>query len=162
MYFDETNNYYDVVSNENELEINKYIDKSSYNDVNINIDSINFNRESSLFPIVEGFNKGNMFSNLYSKYKNHVYKLKVNNDKDELLYKIQMYSFALKDYNLYLDIYPNDTAILREFRGTNMKLQEVKKQYESKYGPLCITGVESSSKWTWLNEPWPWDKGGNN
>ena len=101
-----------------------------------------------------------MFPNIYSKYKNHVYILKVNNPKDELLYKIQMYTFTLKDYNLYLDIYPNDTTILREFRDTSKQLEDLKKEYETKYGPLCITGVESTSKWTWLDNPWPWDKGG--
>ena len=157
MYFDETNNYFDIT---NEY----YVDNSKFNysDINVNIDSINFNRDESLYSPLEGFNKGNMFSNLYSKYKNHVYKLKVNNQKDELLYKIQMYSFALKDYDLYLDIYPNDTKILREFRTIKNELNESKKKYEDTYGPLCMNEVESTSKWTWLNGPWPWDKGGNN
>ena len=117
---------------------------------------------NTLFSYEEGFNKGNLFNNLYSKYKNHVYKLKVNNQKDELLYKIQMYSFALKDYDLYLDIYPNDTKILREFRTIKNELNESKKKYEDTYVPLCMNEVESTSKWTWLNGPWPWDKGGNN
>ena len=157
MYFDETNNYFDITNED-------YVDNSKFNysDITVNIDSINFNRDESLYSPLEGFNKGNMFSNLYSKYKNHVYKLKVNNQKDELLYKIQMYSFALKDYDLYLDIYPNDTKILREFRTIKNELNESKKKYEDTYGPLCMNEVESTSKWTWLNGPWPWDKGGNN
>ena len=152
MYFDETNNYFDITNED-------YVDNSKFNysDINVNIDSINFNRDESLYSPLEGFNKGNMFSNLYSKYKNHV-----NNQKDELLYKIQMYSFALKDYDLYLDIYPNDTKILREFRTIKNELNESKKKYEDTYGPLCMNEVESTSKWTWLNGPWPWDKGGNN
>ncbi len=160
MFFDETNNYFDF--NEKEYEFNKYIDKSNHNDINVNISSINFNRDNTLYKPIEGFNKGNMFSNIYSKYKNHVYKLKVNNSKDDLLYKIQMYSFALKDFNLYLDVHPEDTNILREFRDTNMMYMEAKNEYESKYGPLCVTNADSTSKWTWLDEPWPWDKGGNN
>ena len=152
MYFDETNNYFDIISE----------DEYKYNDTdfNVNVGTINFNREKNTYSSDEGFNKGNMFPNIYSKYKNHVYILKVNNPKDELLYKIQMYTFTLKDYNLYLDIYPNDTTILREFRDTSKQLEDLKKEYETKYGPLCITGVESTSKWTWLDNPWPWDKGG--
>lgn len=58
---------------------------------------------------------GNMFKNIYSKYKNHVYKLKINNKKDELLYIIQMHIFALKDLGLYLDINPNDISILKGY-----------------------------------------------
>ena len=90
MYFDEDNNYF---IDEHEFNFKTDIDSN----ININVDSINFNRDNTLYDPNEGFNKGNMFKNLYSKYKNYVYNLKVNNPKDELLYKIQMYSFALKD-----------------------------------------------------------------
>ncbi len=146
MFFDETNNYFDIEYD---------------NGITVNIDTINFNREETLYKPLEGFNKGNMFPSIYSKYKNYVYKLKVNNPKDDLLYKIQMYSFALKDYNLYLDTHPEDTKVLREFRDVNQMYETSKQEYESKYGPLCITSANSTSKWTWLNEPWPWDKGGS-
>ena len=131
MLYDENNNYFDIVSNELEYEydINKYVDKSKYNDIDINIDSINFNRDESLYSPMEGFNKGDMFSDMYSRYKNHVYKLKVTNDRDMLLYKIQMYN-------------------------------ELKNKYENVYGPLCVKDVVSSDKWTWIDNPWPWDKGG--
>lgn len=159
MLFNENNNYFDMV--ENEIIFNKYIDQGINKDININIDSINFNRSDEIYTPLEGFNKGNMFPNNYLKYKDYVYKLKVNNNKDEMLYKIQMYTFALKDYNLYLDIYPNDVKILREFRDLNKELDSLKSNYEQNYGPLCITSVNSTSKWTWLDEPWPWDKGGN-
>ncbi len=123
-------------------------------------DDYDIDKTNTLYSPSEGFNKGNMFSNLYSIYKNHNYMIKVNNEKDELLYKIQIYSFALKDYNLYLDIYPNDANILREFRDCKAALDDLKTKYQDKYGPLSIMGVNSTSKWTWINEPWPWDKGG--
>lgn len=162
MLYDENNNYFDIVSNELEYEydINKYIDKSKYNDIDINIDSINFNRGDNLYTPIEGFNKGNMFSDMYSKYKNHVYKLKVTNDRDMLLYKIQMYNFAMKDMNLYLDIYPDDKKMLNNFQEYKKIYTELKSKYENIYGPLCVNDVVSSSKWTWIDNPWPWDKGG--
>ena len=102
-----------------------------------------------------------MFSNLYLKYKNHSYNLKVNNKKDELLYKIQMYNFALRDYNLYLDLYPNDKKVLDDFNKCNKILKGLKEQYEKEYSPLTINDVTNTSSWTWINNPWPWDKGGN-
>lgn len=163
MLYDETNNKYDLDYNEiydYEYDIDKVVNKNSYNDVDINIDSINFNRDNSLYSPMEGFNKGNMFKNLYSKYKNHIYKLKVNSKKDELLYNIQMYSFAMKDMNLYLDIYPDDKNILNSFHDYRKKYEVLKKQYESEYGPLCMS--LNTEKWTWVSNPWPWDKGGNN
>lgn len=137
MYFDQNNNYYD--------------------------DSINisFDRTVKLYTPDEGFNKGNMFKNEYLKYKDHVYKLKVSNDKDRLLYEIQMYTFALKDLGLYLDIHPDDKTILGKYSEYSSELKRLKTKYESTYGPLCSFDVKDSNKWTWINNPWPWDKGGN-
>ena len=102
-----------------------------------------------------------MFENIYSKYKNHVYKLSVNNQKDELLYKIQMYTFALKDLNLYLDVHPTDQSMLYEYQKNKRLLDESISTYEKKYGPLTSFNVTNDDKWTWINNPWPWDKGGN-
>ena len=142
MYFDENNNYF-YESNDND------------------INTIIFNRNNKMFTIEEGFNKGNMFENLYSKYKNHVYKLNVKDKKDELLLKIQMYSFAIKDVILYLDTHPTDQNMLNEYQRLINKKNELIKEYESKYNPLCSDNVNSDEKWTWINNPWPWDKGGN-
>ena len=52
MLYDETNNKYDLDYNEiydYEYDIDKVVNKNSYNDVDINIDSINFNRDNILY-----------------------------------------------------------------------------------------------------------------
>ena len=41
MYFDETNNYFDIISNSQDYDIDK--SNYSYNDIDVSIDSINFN-----------------------------------------------------------------------------------------------------------------------
>ena len=142
MLYDEDNNYFD-------------------NDTNIAINSIYLNRNNNLFNIEDGFNNGNMFKNIYSKYKNHVYKLKINNKKDELLYIIQMHVFALKDLGLYLDINPNDNSILKEYLTIKTKLEDAKNKYQKLYGPLCQYDQINDNKWNYIDNPWPWDKGGN-
>ena len=139
MYFDQNNNYFDI-------------------DDSINI---NFDRNDKLSSIDDGFNKGNMFKNIYSKYKKHIYKLKVSNEKDKLLYNIQMYTFALKDMGLYLDIYNDDKTILKKFKEYSIELEKLKNKYTSSYGPLCAFDSDNLIKWEWINNPWPWDKGGN-
>ena len=141
MYFDENNNYFD------------------YSQL-VSIDNINFNRNNKLFSIEDGFNKGNMFENIYSKYKNHVYKISINNKKDELLYKIQMYTFALKDLNLYLDTHPTDQSILNEFQKNKTILKDLITKYEKEYNSLTSFNVNATDKWAWINNPWPWDKEG--
>lgn len=145
MYFNEENNYFN-------LEDNNYID------FNVNSIEINRNDKSNL---EEGFNKGNLFLNTYSKYKNHIYNLKVNNKKDELLYKIQIYNFALKDLTLYLDTHTNDKEKLEKFIEYRKIFEELKKEYINNYGPLCTLDVNNNNRWSWVDNPWPWDKGGN-
>ena len=135
MYFDENNNYFDDYIN------------------------ISFDRSNKLYSYEEGFNKGNLFKDIYSKYKNYVYKLNVSSEKDKKLLNIQMYTFALKDLNLYLDTHPSDDSMLVEFNKINNKLIELKKEYENLYGPLCINSMNSDT-YSWINNPWPWDKGG--
>ena len=141
MYFDEDNIYFD-------------------NYKNIDIDNITINRNKNMYSYEEAFNKGNLFKDEYSNYKNHLYKLNVTNDKDKLLLNIQIHSFVLKDLILYLDTNPTDQSMIVEFNKVNNKLEELKTNYENKYGPLCTSGVNSNSSWTWINNPWPWDKGG--
>ncbi len=146
MYFDENNNFF-------------YEDND--HNYNFKIDNIDFNnRNNELFSVEEGFNKGNVFKNLYTKYKNYVYKLNVNNKKDELLYKIQMYNFMQKDLNLYLDVNPDDQSIINEYLKIIKKGEEYKKEYENKYGPLCSSNSIDEDRYSWINNPWPWDKGG--
>jgi len=129
-----------------------------FNENNNYFDSMIFTRDNTLFTLDEGFNKGNMFENIYSKYKNHVYKLKVSNKKDELLYKIQMYTFALKDINLYLDVNPSDDSMIEKYNELNSKLKSLREDYSKEYGPLCAS--ENDQGWEWISNPWPWDKGG--
>ena len=135
MYFDENNNYFDDYIN------------------------ISFDRSNKLYSYEEGLNKGNLFKDIYSKYKNYVYKLNVSSEKDKKLLNIQMYTFALKDLNLYLDTHPSDDSMLVEFNKINNKLIELKNEYENLYGPLCINSMNSDT-YSWINNPWPWDKGG--
>ena len=115
-------------------------------------------RNTTLHEYEEGFNKGNMFKNIYSKYKNHVYKLKVNTNKDDLLYKVQMYTFILKDLGLYLDVHPNDEGVFNKFTDVKKRLKTVKDKYDNVYGPLCLEST-SDTKYNYINNPWPWYKG---
>lgn len=162
MYFDENNNYFDISNEKETIDVDAYTNASMFDNANISFENVIFNRHNDkLFNAEEGFNKGNMFEGIYDKYKNYSYKLRVNNKKDELLYKIQMYSFAVKDLNLYLDLHPTETRALKLFNEYNKELERLKKEYNTMYSPLCVSDVDSNNKWTWINNPWPWDKGGN-
>lgn len=99
-----------------------------------------------------GYERGNLFDNLYEPYKNYkVIEINPKNEKEYLMYQIQMYSFALNDLNLYLDVFPNDNEMINLRSKFLKEYQNVFNQYETKYQTL---GVNSTS----LDKaPWGWD-----
>ena len=107
----------------------------------------------------EGFLRGNLFNNLYEPYKNYKYGLlNPTNKREELLFNILMYKFALKELNLYLDTHPNNSQMLNLY---NQYLSEEKKlcdDFEKKYGPLTTDNLNlGNNSWNWIKSPWPWE-----
>ena len=132
----------------------KYYDYLYRNNMNMN--------NQNLFNPTEGFIKGNMFSNLYSEYKN--YKPQMLNPKSEqekMLYELDSISFAAHELNLYLDMHPEDQSMVTLFNDYRRKQEELTKNYESMYGPLTVNSNEMENKtFSWVNSQWPWE--GNN
>ena len=118
----------------------------------------NMNNQN-LFNPKEGFIKGNMFSNLYSEYKNYKpQNLNPRSEQEKILYEIDTYSFAAHDLNLYLDMYPEDSSMVTLFNDYRRKVDELVKVYENKFGPLTVNSNEMENKtFSWINSPWPWE-----
>ena len=118
------------------------------------------NMERDLVNPKVGFDRGNLFNDLYKPYKNYNYKsLKANNKKEELLYNIMMYNFALTEMNLYLDLHPDNTELVNLYNRYLSNKQELVKQYENSFGPLTLDGINvGTNKWNWNNTPWPWEE----
>lgn len=117
------------------------------------------NKMSNNIDPKEGFLRGNLFDNLYKPYKDYTYSnLKASNNKEEMLYNLLMYKFALTELNLHLDIYPNDTMMLNLY---NKYLEEEKRlcdEFEKNYNPLTIDSkYVGANNWKWINSPWPWE-----
>lgn len=123
--------------------------------------NMNMNNQN-LFNPQEGFLKGNMFSNLYNQYKSYQPpKLNPKDEQDRMLYELDAIGFAAHELNLYLDLHPEDQSMVTLFNDYRRKLEELTKNYESKYGPLTVNSNEMESKtFSWINSPWPWE--GNN
>lgn len=106
----------------------------------------------------EGFLKGNMFKNEYKPYKNYTYimpKLATTKDKD--LFEIMKTNFELNDYNLYLDVNPDDKLIYSKFKNASEKLDVLTKEFEKKYGPINLEDSQFES-YKWFEGPWPWQR----
>ena len=121
--------------------------------------NMTMNMNNNLTDPKEGFLRGNLFNNLYEPYKNYQYKkLNPMNKKEELLFNILMYKFALKELNLYLDVYPNNNQILNLYNKYLIEEKQLCDQYEKTYGPLTTDSNNlDKNNWKWIKSPWPWE-----
>ena len=117
-----------------------------------NIDNIN-----NIYNPKEGFEKGNMFPNIYSEYKNYKpLKPKFNNEREKLLYDISTICFATHELNLYLDLNPNDMTIIQLYNDYKNKESQLVEEYERKFGPLT-TSANMKNPFSWEEDKWPWE-----
>ena len=143
------NNFYNIPDDWYK-EFNNTFNTSNKMDLNI---------DPSLADPKEGYLRGNLFNNLYDPYKNYRYgNLKPTNQKEELLYNILMYKFALIELNLYLDTHPNNSSIINLYNKYLMEEKKLCDQFEKSYGPLTVDSENlGTNSWNWIKSPWPWE-----
>ena len=78
-------------------------------------------------------------------------------NKDDLCNKIQSLGFVLYDTALFLDTHPENKLALDFYRENQEWYIKCRSDYEAAYGPLTMTGVDTSEDWTWTRDPWPWE-----
>lgn len=108
----------------------------------------------------EGFIRGNIYRNLYDQYKNYKpNNLNSGSEQENMLNQWQQYNFTLIDLKLYLDVNPNDRNILDLYQKYLNITNEIKEQYEKKYGPVTCESevILNSNNWNWIDSPWPWE-----
>ena len=43
------------------------------------------------------------------------------------------------------------------FKKMSDKANELKDEFQAKYGPLTAAANTDENQWSWLNAPWPWE-----
>lgn len=151
-------NNYNCPSNLNQQFMNNNtMDNSNMNKFNNMMNNYN---STNLYDPYQGFIRGNMFPQLYSPYKiDKPYDIRPMNEQAQLLTYIDALCFAKIDLNLYLDTNPNDQTAIDLFNQYRVQEEQLKMEYESKYGPLLLNSdALSTHPWAWIDRPWPWDK----
>ncbi len=80
------------------------------------------------------------------------------NEQTRLMRKIKEYDFALKELNLYLDTHPNCRRALALFRKYNDLRKKLVEEYTTKFGPITPEQSNDDQHWSWIDEPWPWER----
>ena len=105
----------------------------------------------------EGFIRGNIYRNLYDQYKNYKpNNLNSGSEQENMLNQWQQYNFVLEDLKLYLDVNPDNKNILDLYQKYLKIANDIKEQYEKKYGPLFVDS-SVTYPWAWNMSPWPWE-----
>ena len=81
----------------------------------------------------------------------------MNEAANMLMQRINEASFAMDDVLLYLDTHPEDLNALNYYHYVTQMRKEAMDAYESQFGPLMVDDVQSTDRWTWLTEKWPWE-----
>ena len=116
------------------------------------------NINPSLVTPTEGYNRGNMFANLYSQYKNYRPETLRSNEQERLFLELSRTHFAAHELNLYLDLNPNDVSMIKLFNDYRERCEQLTKEYEQKYGPLSIKSDSlNQTPFMWEKSPWPWE-----
>ena len=76
------------------------------------------------------------------------------------LSELMALDFAIKELGLYLDTHREDEEALALFRSYVDLSREGRQKYVETYGPLMQTELPGEG-YRWLDDPWPWEKGGN-
>jgi len=83
-------------------------------------------------------------------------------NRREMLNTINELSFSVLDIQLFLDTHPCDEDALAYFQECSNARNQALKEYAQYYGPLTIDTATAScsERWSWINDPWPWQEGG--
>ena len=82
-------------------------------------------------------------------------------NRDELLRRITTLDFFITDLHLYLNTHPTDSEAIEMYNGRVTEVQQLRDEYNRRFGMLLANHCVSSTPWQWIDNPWPWQKAFN-
>ncbi len=75
--------------------------------------------------------------------------------------ELQALAFAIQELALYLDTHPDDKEALELYRAYQKADQQAMMEYGEKCGPLNHKMPVNCKRYSWLDDPWPWEYAAN-
>ena len=108
---------------------------------------------------MEALETGTLFPGLNLPFKAAIQRrTQLNNTA---LVELMALDFAIQELGLYLTTHAHDQEALQLYWSYVQLSKEGREKYQSMYGPLMETDLTPEDGFVWLNDPWPWDLGGN-
>lgn len=86
--------------------------------------------------------------------------LKNDMTRENMMKKVQMYSFAVLEATLFLDTHPTDKDALKYYNKYRELHKEATEDFTKYFGPVTLSEYEPENRWSWVDEPWPWEMEG--
>ena len=111
------------------------------------------------FGRMEALQTGTLFPGLDLPFKEAIKaKTKMANTA---LVELMALDFAVDELGLYLVTHQNDQEVLQLYWSYVKLAKEGREKYQKLYGPLLQTDLTPEDGYAWLQDPWPWEVGGN-
>lgn len=78
-------------------------------------------------------------------------------EREKAMMRVQTYSFALNEANLFLDTHPDSREALDYYHKTLKEYNDAVQIYITNFGPIDVTQVLSHDTWTWTEGCMPWE-----
>ena len=101
----------------------------------------------------EALNRGTLFPGLDLPFMGMVNTGGENTPLRELM----AIDFVVDELELYLDTHKNDSEAFEMYQAFLSLQNTAHARYTEKYGPVCQKDLIGAQKYTWINDPWPWD-----
>ena len=80
---------------------------------------------------------------------------------DTALVELMALDFAIDELGLYLTTHAQDQEALELYWSYLKLAKDGREKYQKLHGPLLQTDPTPGQGYAWLNNPWPWEEGGN-
>lgn len=74
--------------------------------------------------------------------------------------ELQALAFIVQELGLYLDTHPEDAEAFALYQNYAKLLEQGKRTYVEKVGPLVQADAALDDRYTWVCGPWPWQNQG--
>lgn len=78
-------------------------------------------------------------------------------EKQMLLRRLSSAQFAAWETRMFLDTHPDNRAAAEVLNKYTKQADELREEYEKKYGPIVSSSIFSNTSDAWVKGPWPWE-----
>lgn len=79
------------------------------------------------------------------------------NSRQNLMKQIYETGFAIDEVKLFLNSHPTDPAALAFYNQNKQLYAQAVNEFTEQFGPLTADNVQVTDRWTWVDQPWPWE-----